>query len=151
MTCGIFYSSLLIAVKVGSYLCGAPSSKLYLPILGLTECIFQSQALSGYNYFLVLALPIEFIRIKILSRIKHTRLFVCKDENYVTFYNCSLYFKNIMANVSDDCEWSLYNICIIPVALALTSVINYDRKWRAKLWHHPLMTLEASFTIVICL
>jgi hypothetical protein len=37
------------------------------------------------------------------------------------------------------------------LALALASVINYDCKWCRNLEHHLLKTLEASFTIVMCL
>ncbi len=39
----------------------------------------------------------------------------------------------------------------LTLIIALASAINYDHKWRSKLWSHSLTTLEASFKIVIFL
>jgi hypothetical protein len=40
---------------------------------------------------------------------------------------------------------------LLALALELASVISYDCKWSHNLEHHLLMTLEVSFTIVVCL
>ncbi len=60
--------------------------------------------------------------------------------------SCGLNYKNITLIVSDDPKWSLHYKCVIALALALPSVINYNHKWRFKLWRHSLTTSEASFS-----
>ncbi len=49
----------------------------------------------------------------------------------------------------DHHDWYEHYKCVLLLALA--SVVNYDRKWCLNLEQYLLKTLEASFTIVICL
>jgi hypothetical protein len=42
---------------------------------------------------------------------------------------CDLYFKNILAIVSNDHKWSLYYKCLLALALVLASVVCYNLKW----------------------
>jgi hypothetical protein len=72
-------------------------------------------------------------------------------KKYQLLFTCGLYYKHILTILSDDHKWCLYYKCFISFALALASVVNYAHKWRHSLERHLLMTLESSFTIVICL
>ncbi len=51
-----------------------------------------------------------------------------------------LYYKNILTIVSDNRKWHLYLYMCFTLALAyvlaIASIVNYDRKWRSKLWRH---------------
>jgi hypothetical protein len=58
-----------------------------------------------------------------------------------------LYYKNNLTIISDACTMNI----LLALALELASVISYDCKWSHNLEHHLLMTLEVSFTIVVCL
>ncbi len=60
-----------------------------------------------------------------------------------------LYYKHILAIVSDVRKWRLYYKFAYDHNWALASVVNYDSKWRYKLEHHLLTMLGASIMIVI--
>ncbi len=70
-----------------------------------------------------------------------------------------LYHKIIMTIASDNHKWTLYLKIIMTIqstlTLTLASFINYDCKWCSKIVASLIiviqMTLEASFTIVLCL
>ncbi len=69
-----------------------------------------------------------------------------------------MYYKSFMIIIYKHNNSGQYYITMITIvsyapnlALALASVINYDHKWYHNLKDHLLMTLEASFTIVMCL
>ncbi len=59
-----------------------------------------------------------------------------------------LYYKNIMTIVSDDCKWSLYYKCVIASALAIASVINYDRKWCSKLLSLMIVIYDCNMFLI---
>ncbi len=126
-------------------------SKEKIPFFRNCYCQQQLQASTadGWIRILILGLRAEF---STTSGLQFQLRFECSNR---LSYTCGLYYKNIFMIVSDDHKWCLYyKMCFtlaVAYALALASVITYDRKWRFNLECHLLMTLAVSITIVICL
>ncbi len=66
---------------------------------------------------------------------------------WLVAWTIKIFWRSLVTSIS---EAFTINV-LLALALAFAHVISYDRKWCHNWEHHFLMTLEASFTIIMCL